>query len=562
MDIIRAFTENNMEMNIMIKGTYENPLFRASDVGEVLSIKNIYSTISNYDDTQRINILVKTVGGEQSVVFLTEYGLFDVLFLSRKPIAKKFRHWVCQVIHEIRLNGKYDVMQQQIEQLELINLTNSDKRQKLEIKNRELEESLLQTKSEQEFNKIAFSTTPYIYIYNLDTRIALPELPKLKIGYSMCLKNRMKPFNTTCPFGKLIFSQEIKYLNDVSDPTSKEKELRKLETSIHYKLSRFHDGREIFQMDIEDAVLCVINEYNNFKLFNNKSNIDRQIKLKKICEMTGSIINDEPINQISKCDSSTQTEYNEGEPLSTPLIHGDEILIKKFNDFIDMHCLVRNDVEVSAKDIQNAYKIYSREAKKEITQAFTDFLNKKFIFGRMHIQNADQAINGYRGLKLKDIEYKKQNIVVKNEETCVFACCVFAPSKTVLFSSIVEEYKNWKRKMGQTFDVVDDVKKLKEYLKQCPYILPETVWSQQGSGQGYYGLGLLSEVAYHRKSSTGCRVQRRDLQDNILNNYDTIAKAALVENICAAKMSRWIRDRTINKCDSGEYYYCKENNKQ
>jgi prophage antirepressor-like protein len=547
MNIVKAFNENSMHTPITIKGTEQDPLFRASDIGAVLGLSNINATINDFDETERTTISVKTLGGDQAVSFLTEMGLYNILFISRKPIAKQFKRWVCEVIKEIRLNGSYVIQQ---------------RNQELETKNRELEETLLHSKSEQEFNKIAFSTTPYIYIYNLDTRIALPELPKLKIGYSMCLKNRMKPFNTTCPFGKLIFSQEIKYLNDVSDPTSKEKELRKLETSIHYKLSQFHDGREIFQMDIEDAVLCVINEYNNFKLFNNKSNTDRQIKLKKICEMTGSIINDEPINQISKCDSSTQTEYNEGEPLSTPLIHGDEILIKKFNDFIDTHCLVRNDVEVSAKDIQNAYKIYSREAKKEITQAFADFLNKKFVFGRMHIQNADQAINGYKGLKLKDIEYKKQNIVVKNEETCVFACCVFAPSKTVLFSSIVEEYKNWKRKMGQTFDVVDDVKKLKDYLKQCPYILPETVWSQQGSGQGYYGLGLLSEVAYHRKSSTGCRVQRRDLQDNILNNYETIAKAALVENICAAKMSRWIRDRTINKCDSGEYYYCKENNKQ
>ena len=245
--------------------------------------------------------------------------------------------------------------------------------------------------------------------------------------------------------------------------------------------------------------------------------------------------------------------------LSEPIIHGDQQLLKKFNDFVETNCIVRDDVEVSAKDIQGAYKIYSREAKKETTQAFTDFLSKKFVYGRMQIQNANQIINGYSGLKLKEMEYKKQNIVINDEETCIFANFVFSPSKTVLFTSIIEEYKSWKKNMGKTFDPINDVKKMKNYLKSCPYVLFETVWSQQGSGQGYYGIGLLSEVAYHRKSSTGCEVEQCDLQDNVLKKYDTIAKAAAVEKLCAAKMSRHIRDKIVINSSSGAYYFRKKN---
>ena len=323
-------------------------------------------------------------------------------------------------------------------------------------------------------------------------------------------------------------------------------------------LNPFHDEKEVFQLDIEDAKLCIINEYNNFKLFKNTNNLDRQLKLKKIYEFSNSIINDEPENKISMCDSSTQTNYNELEPvLSEPLIHGDQILLQKFNDFVNTHCIVRGDVEVSATDIKGAYRLYAREAKRETTQAFTEFLNKKYVYGRLQVQDAKQVVNGYIGIKLKDIQYKKQHLILNDEETCIFANFVFSPCKTVLFSSILDEYKNWKKLLKKPFDEENDTKNLKLYLKQCPYILFETVWTQQGSGMGYYGMGLLSEATYHRKSSTGCQVEMRDLHENILKTYETIAKAASMEKICSAKMSRSIRDKTIINGKDGDYYFCK-----
>ena len=33
MEIVRAFNENNLHTNIVIKGTHNDPLFRASDIG-------------------------------------------------------------------------------------------------------------------------------------------------------------------------------------------------------------------------------------------------------------------------------------------------------------------------------------------------------------------------------------------------------------------------------------------------------------------------------------------------------------------------------------------------
>ncbi len=108
MEIIKAFNSNKLHTEIVIKGTYEEPIFRASDIGNILEISTIRSVIRDFDETEKVVHSMHTLGGEQDVTFLTEKGLYKVLFKSRKPVAEKFQNWVCEVIKEIRLNGKYE----------------------------------------------------------------------------------------------------------------------------------------------------------------------------------------------------------------------------------------------------------------------------------------------------------------------------------------------------------------------------------------------------------------------------------------------------------------------
>jgi prophage antirepressor-like protein len=113
MDIIKAFQKNEIGINITIQGTYEEPLFRASDIGTVLEISNIRQSIHDFDNTEKHGVsTTDIIGRDQETTFLTEKGLYKVLFKSRKPIAKKFTDWVCEVIKEIRINGKYDLENQ------------------------------------------------------------------------------------------------------------------------------------------------------------------------------------------------------------------------------------------------------------------------------------------------------------------------------------------------------------------------------------------------------------------------------------------------------------------
>ena len=112
MEIVKAFNSNNMHTEIIIKGTYETPLFRMSDIGEVLGLSNIHASTQNFNEKEKVIQHIQTTGGKQNVSFLTERGLYKILFRTNKPIAEQFQNWACDIITEIRLHGKYIVEQQ------------------------------------------------------------------------------------------------------------------------------------------------------------------------------------------------------------------------------------------------------------------------------------------------------------------------------------------------------------------------------------------------------------------------------------------------------------------
>jgi len=132
MDIVKAFNTNSLHTEIVIKGTHEEPLFRASDIGLILDIKQIRTSIKDFTIHEKVAHTMDTLGGPQEVSFLTEKGLYKILFRSRKPIAETFQNWVCDVIKEIRLTGKYELEKQLLEKDKLIE--NNIVNHKIELK--------------------------------------------------------------------------------------------------------------------------------------------------------------------------------------------------------------------------------------------------------------------------------------------------------------------------------------------------------------------------------------------------------------------------------------------
>ena len=165
MDIVKAFNSNNLHTEIVIKGDANNPLFRASDIGNILDISTIRSVIRDFNETEKVVHTMHTLGGIQQVTFLTEKGLYKVLFKSRKPIAEKFQNWVCEVIKEIRLNSIYDLQKELDNQVivlqQLENTKNNEMQEKLAIQKIIEREKIL-------LKEYAYSG-PLIYIIKVKT---------------------------------------------------------------------------------------------------------------------------------------------------------------------------------------------------------------------------------------------------------------------------------------------------------------------------------------------------------------------------------------------------------
>ena len=86
MDIVKAFNTNDLHTEIIIKGTIDEPLFRASDIGVVLELSNIRATIIDFDEWEKVVNKVDTLGGTQEVTFLTEKGLYEKIRGTREEV--------------------------------------------------------------------------------------------------------------------------------------------------------------------------------------------------------------------------------------------------------------------------------------------------------------------------------------------------------------------------------------------------------------------------------------------------------------------------------------------
>jgi prophage antirepressor-like protein len=109
MDILKSFILNETEHNINILWENDKPLFRANEIGNIIGLKDINSTIRDYSIKYKIMQDLHTIKGIQKITFLTEQGVYKLLMRSNKPIAEPFQEWITDVIVSIREKGKYEL---------------------------------------------------------------------------------------------------------------------------------------------------------------------------------------------------------------------------------------------------------------------------------------------------------------------------------------------------------------------------------------------------------------------------------------------------------------------
>lgn len=111
--------QNVLGKKFAVYGTIEEPLFLAKDVAEWIEHSDVSTMLRSVDDDEKVTNIVCTLGGNQKSWFLTENGVYEVLMLSRKPVAKDFKREVKKILHSIRTTGGYTIPKSFSEALQL-----------------------------------------------------------------------------------------------------------------------------------------------------------------------------------------------------------------------------------------------------------------------------------------------------------------------------------------------------------------------------------------------------------------------------------------------------------
>lgn len=119
MNDITKFHFNDHKVRTVI-GPDGEPWFVAKDVCGVLDITNPGNVYSRLNGPDIRTMDVRSSGQIRQMQAINESGLYDLIFDSRKPEAKEFRHWVTsEVLPSIRKTGKYEASSTPLEQRQI-----------------------------------------------------------------------------------------------------------------------------------------------------------------------------------------------------------------------------------------------------------------------------------------------------------------------------------------------------------------------------------------------------------------------------------------------------------
>ncbi len=106
-----ALTSFSFEgVDIHIVDVEGDPWWVVSPVASVLGYRDATHATRGLEADEKGLHKVETLGGTQSMVIVSEAGLYSMILRSRRPEAKRFRRWVTHdVLPSIRKTGRYSV---------------------------------------------------------------------------------------------------------------------------------------------------------------------------------------------------------------------------------------------------------------------------------------------------------------------------------------------------------------------------------------------------------------------------------------------------------------------
>lgn len=131
---------NILGEEVVTYGDAENPLFLARDIAIWIDERDGYTVSRKVDEDEKLihRFCVPGDTQERDHTLLTEEGLYEVLMLSKKPVAKEFKKRVKKLLKEIRLN-KYKSELSPLDQLRLQYKVIENHEERFEIQEQKIE---------------------------------------------------------------------------------------------------------------------------------------------------------------------------------------------------------------------------------------------------------------------------------------------------------------------------------------------------------------------------------------------------------------------------------------
>nr|DAZ77253.1 MAG TPA: repressor domain protein [Caudoviricetes sp.] len=98
------------------------PWFVGKDVADILGYSDTAQAVRKHIDNEDKGVVeMTTPGGKQPVTIINESGLYSLIFSSKLPTAKEFKHWVTsEVLPSIRKTGEYKITPAQQNRLDIM----------------------------------------------------------------------------------------------------------------------------------------------------------------------------------------------------------------------------------------------------------------------------------------------------------------------------------------------------------------------------------------------------------------------------------------------------------
>lgn len=118
MNEIQLFTFNNEQVRTLLINN--EPWFIGKDVAQILGYSNPRDALSKHvENEDKDSVAIRdSIGRMQKTPIINESGVYALIFGSKLPDAKKFKHWVTsEVLPQLRKTGSYSAKEMSSEEL-------------------------------------------------------------------------------------------------------------------------------------------------------------------------------------------------------------------------------------------------------------------------------------------------------------------------------------------------------------------------------------------------------------------------------------------------------------